>query len=181
MRKLHVFLCLRGLDRYCVRATRLISELGITPASVAAVGKLREDGKLSNQGVDELFGILCEKAEGIHHGEHRDHREETKAIRQGESTQVSSSVSSMISVVNSSLTHAEAAAKARGLLLVRDDAALAKWVDQAIAENAQAAADVKAGKVQAVGRLVGAVVKLSGGTLDAKNVRDALLAKLSNG
>jgi aspartyl-tRNA(Asn)/glutamyl-tRNA(Gln) amidotransferase subunit B len=99
---------------------------------------------------------------------------------QGESTQLSSSVSSVISVVNSSLAHAEAIAKERGLLLVRDDAALAKWVDQAIAENAQAAADVKAGKVQAVGRLVGAVVKLSGGTLDAKNVRDALLAKLSN-
>jgi aspartyl-tRNA(Asn)/glutamyl-tRNA(Gln) amidotransferase subunit B len=159
---------------------RLISDLGITPESVAAIGKLREDGKLSNQGVDELFGALCEKAEGIHHGEHRDHREDTKAMGQGESTQLSSSVSSVISVVNSSLAHAEAIAKERGLLLVRDDAALAKWVDQAIAENAQAAVDVKAGKVQAVGRLVGAVVKLSGGTLDAKNVRDALLAKLSN-
>jgi aspartyl-tRNA(Asn)/glutamyl-tRNA(Gln) amidotransferase subunit B len=161
---------------------RLISELGITPASVAAIGKLREDGKLSNQGVDELFGALCEeKKEGIHHGEHRDHREEMQKHGRGDAAQVPSSVSSVISVVNSSLAHAEATAKARGLLLVRDDAALAKWVDQAIAENAQAAADVKAGKVQAVGRLVGAVVKLSGGTLDAKNVRDALLAKLSNG
>lgn len=157
---------------------RLISELGITPAAVAAIGKLREDGKLSNQGVDELFGILCEKAEGIHHGEHGD---EAKKSGHGSDAQAPSSVSSVISVVNSSLDHAEATAKARGLLLVRDDAALAKWVDQAIAENAQAAADVRAGKVQAVGRLVGAVVKLSGGTLDAKNVRDALLAKLSNG
>lgn len=160
---------------------RLISELGITPASVAAVGKLREDGKLSNQGVDELFGALCEKAEGIHHGEHGEHGDEAKQSVQSSATPMSSSVSSVISVVNSSLARAESTAKDRGLLLVRDDAALAKWVDQAIAENAQAAADVKAGKVQAVGRLVGAVVKLSGGTLDAKNVRDALLAKLSNG
>ena len=160
---------------------RLISELGITPASVAAVGKLREDGKLSNQGVDELFGALCEETKGIYHGEHGEHGEEAKQSVQGSATPMSSSVSSVISVVNSSLAHAEATAKDRGLLLVRDDAALAKWVDQAIAENAQAAADVKAGKVQAVGRLVGAVVKLSGGTLDAKNVRDALLTKLSNG
>jgi aspartyl-tRNA(Asn)/glutamyl-tRNA(Gln) amidotransferase subunit B len=158
---------------------RLISEVGITPASVAAVGKLREDGKLSNQGVDELFGALCEKAKGIYHGDHGEHGDEAKQSVQGSATPMSSSVFSVISVVHASLSHAEAIAKDRGLLLVRDDAALAKWVDQAIAENAQAAADVKAGKVQAVGRLVGAVVKLSGGTLDAKNVRDALLAKLS--
>jgi aspartyl-tRNA(Asn)/glutamyl-tRNA(Gln) amidotransferase subunit B len=177
---------------------RLISDLGITPESVAAIGKLREDGKLSNQGVDELFGILCEeKAEEVHRGG-RGERGERQGVQGTESIDganaspatfssvpnpsLSFSASSASSAVNvsSSLAHAEATAKDRGLLLVRDDAALAKWVDQAIAENAQAAADVKAGKVQAVGRLVGAVVKLSGGTLDAKNVRDALLAKLSN-
>ena len=174
---------------------RLISELGISPVSVAAVGKLREDGKLSNQGVDELFGALCEEdAEDVHRGGRGERRERqggqgnesstTSAAARlslSSSPALSSSAFSASSAVNVFLAHAEATAKDRGLLLVRDDAALAKWVDQAIAENAQAAADVKAGKVQAVGRLVGAVVKLSGGTLDAKNVRDALLAKLSNG
>lgn len=75
----------------------------------------------------------------------------------------------------------EQLAKDRNMLTVRDDAAMAKWVDQAIAENAQAAADVKAGKLAAVGRLVGAAMKHSGGSGDAKTLREAILARLGAG
>ncbi|MBL8746026.1 MAG: Asp-tRNA(Asn)/Glu-tRNA(Gln) amidotransferase subunit GatB [Phycisphaerae bacterium] len=71
-----------------------------------------------------------------------------------------------------------AAAERLRLLQVRDDAALAAWCDQAIASNPAAASDVRAGKMQAVGRLVGEVMKLSGGNADAKAVREALLERL---
>lgn len=69
-------------------------------------------------------------------------------------------------------------ADSRGLLIVRDDAAMDRWCAEAIAQNAKAADDVKAGKDAALGRLVGAVMKLSGGRADAAGVREALIKVL---
>lgn len=74
--------------------------------------------------------------------------------------------------------NAEALAQARGMLIVRDDAAMARWIDEAIAAHPKAAEDVRAGKLQAAGRLVGEVMKKAGASADAKTVREALLAKL---
>jgi aspartyl-tRNA(Asn)/glutamyl-tRNA(Gln) amidotransferase subunit B len=71
-----------------------------------------------------------------------------------------------------------ALAAERGMLIVRDEGAIERWVEQAIAENAKAADDVRAGKLQAIGRLVGAVMKLSGGAADAADIRQRLLKKL---
>lgn len=73
---------------------------------------------------------------------------------------------------------ARAAAERLDLLQVRDDGALAGWCEQVIAGNAQAATDVRGGKMQAIGRLVGEVMKLSGGNADAKAVRERLLSRL---
>ena len=56
--------------------------------------------------------------------------------------------------------------------------ALQAWCDEAIAEQADTARMVREGKVQAVGRLIGAVMARSGGAADAKAVREALLRKL---
>jgi aspartyl-tRNA(Asn)/glutamyl-tRNA(Gln) amidotransferase subunit B len=69
-------------------------------------------------------------------------------------------------------------ARERGLLTVRDDAAMEGWIDQVIAANAKVAADVRAGKLAAAGRLVGEVMKLSGGQADAKAVRERIVARL---
>jgi aspartyl-tRNA(Asn)/glutamyl-tRNA(Gln) amidotransferase subunit B len=74
---------------------------------------------------------------------------------------------------------AAAVAEFEGLLIRRDPAKLAAWCDAAIAAHPQAAADVRAGKMQAIGRLVGEVMKQAAGAADAKEVREALLAKLS--
>ena len=73
---------------------------------------------------------------------------------------------------------AELAAQ-RGLLIVRDDAAMAGWITQVIEANPAAAQDVRAGKLQAAGRLVGEVMKLAAGKADAKTVREALLKALA--
>jgi aspartyl-tRNA(Asn)/glutamyl-tRNA(Gln) amidotransferase subunit B len=71
-----------------------------------------------------------------------------------------------------------ALAEARGLVQVRDEAAMAEWVEAAIGQQPQAAEDFAGGKDAAVGRLVGAVMKASGGSADAKAVREALVKRL---
>jgi aspartyl-tRNA(Asn)/glutamyl-tRNA(Gln) amidotransferase subunit B len=71
-----------------------------------------------------------------------------------------------------------AVADARGLQLVRDDGALERAVDEVIAANAALADRVRGGKVQAVGALIGLVMKQARGQADAARVRELLLARL---
>ena len=78
-------------------------------------------------------------------------------------------------------TPPESLAQSRGLLLVRDDAAIDAWVQQAIDANPQAAADVRAGKEAAAGRIVGAAAKLAAGKADAAELRKRIMAALGRG
>jgi aspartyl-tRNA(Asn)/glutamyl-tRNA(Gln) amidotransferase subunit B len=73
---------------------------------------------------------------------------------------------------------ARAIAEREGLLQVSDAAALGAWADEAIAELPAIAEQVRAGKLQAIGRLIGEVMKRSGGQADAKAVREILLTRL---
>ncbi|MFM9168561.1 MAG: Asp-tRNA(Asn)/Glu-tRNA(Gln) amidotransferase GatCAB subunit B, partial [Phycisphaerales bacterium] len=91
------------------------------------------------------------------------------------------SVDALVAAVAGTDDDPKAAAERAGLLVVRDDAALDGWVDQAIAANAQAAADVRAGKGAAIGRIVGAVMKLAGGKADAKTANERIMARLKEG
>ncbi|MFT3687282.1 MAG: Asp-tRNA(Asn)/Glu-tRNA(Gln) amidotransferase subunit GatB [Phycisphaerales bacterium] len=75
----------------------------------------------------------------------------------------------------------QALAQQRGLLLVRDDSAIDGWVQQAIDANPQAAADVRAGKEAAAGRIVGAAAKLAAGKADAAELRKRIMAALGRG
>jgi aspartyl-tRNA(Asn)/glutamyl-tRNA(Gln) amidotransferase subunit B len=68
--------------------------------------------------------------------------------------------------------------EARGLAVVSDEGALITAVDEAIAGNADAADKIRAGKVQAVGALVGAVMKTTRGQADASVVRRLVLERL---
>ena len=72
----------------------------------------------------------------------------------------------------------ERVAEALGVMVVRDEGQLETWCDEAIAAMPEIADDVRAGKVQAVGRLIGDVRNRSGGSADAKSVREMLLKKL---
>ncbi|MCK6476112.1 MAG: Asp-tRNA(Asn)/Glu-tRNA(Gln) amidotransferase subunit GatB [Phycisphaerales bacterium] len=135
------FLLQSGMKRANERGVPL-HELGISPAQVAAVGRLREDGRLSAAGADELFGLLCEP--GVP-------------------------------------ADAEHLASERGLLIVRDDAAIEKWIDQVLAANQSIVEQIRAGKQQAVGRLVGETMKLASGSADAKTVRELILKRIGAG
>lgn len=73
---------------------------------------------------------------------------------------------------------ASSLAEARGMLIVRDDAAIDRWCDEAVAAHPKAADDVRAGKMQAIGRLVGDVMQRASGQADAAEVRRRLIARL---
>jgi aspartyl-tRNA(Asn)/glutamyl-tRNA(Gln) amidotransferase subunit B len=66
----------------------------------------------------------------------------------------------------------------RGLRVVSDIAALEQAAEDAIAANPDVADKVRAGKVAAVGALVGAVMKATRGQADAAAVKEILLKKL---
>ncbi len=68
---------------------------------------------------------------------------------------------------------------ARGLAVVSDEGALIAAVDEAIAANPDVAAKVRDGKVAAVGPLIGAVIRATGGQADAARVRQLILDRLS--
>jgi aspartyl-tRNA(Asn)/glutamyl-tRNA(Gln) amidotransferase subunit B len=66
-----------------------------------------------------------------------------------------------------------------GLRQVTDTSALQAWVDEAIAENPGPVEQYRGGKDGALNAVLGAVMKRSGGSADAKAVRELLVARLA--
>ncbi|USN99920.1 MAG: Asp-tRNA(Asn)/Glu-tRNA(Gln) amidotransferase subunit GatB [Phycisphaeraceae bacterium] len=75
---------------------------------------------------------------------------------------------------------AEAVAEYEGWLIVRDEGAMAAWIDEVIAANPSIVEQIRGGKQQAAGRLIGEVMKKSGGSADAKAVREMLLERIGS-
>ncbi|MDA3963533.1 MAG: Asp-tRNA(Asn)/Glu-tRNA(Gln) amidotransferase GatCAB subunit B, partial [Planctomycetota bacterium] len=72
----------------------------------------------------------------------------------------------------------EAYFTSRGMIQETDSAALDEWVAAVVADNAAVVEQIQGGNVKAIGRLVGAAMKLSGGKADPKAVKAAIAAKL---
>ncbi len=70
-------------------------------------------------------------------------------------------------------------AKQRGLIQTSDEGSLEEWVVQAMNENPQAVADVKAGEDKAIGFLVGQVMKLSKGQANPGMVQSLIRKKIA--
>ena len=68
--------------------------------------------------------------------------------------------------------------QARGLLLVSDDSALLKAIDEALSASPDVVEKIQQGKLQAAGAIVGAVMKATGGQADAAKVKELLFQKL---
>jgi aspartyl-tRNA(Asn)/glutamyl-tRNA(Gln) amidotransferase subunit B len=66
----------------------------------------------------------------------------------------------------------------RGLAVVRDESALEKAIDEAVAANPKAVEDYLKGKESAIMALVGPVMRATKGQADAGTVRDLLKRKL---
>jgi aspartyl-tRNA(Asn)/glutamyl-tRNA(Gln) amidotransferase subunit B len=114
-----------------------LPSLAITPAQVARVITLVEEGTLTNK-------LARQVVDGVLAGE-------------GEPDEV---------------------VEARGLAVVSDEGALMTAVDEAIEADVDAAEKIRGGKVQAVGALVGRVMKATRGQADASVVRRLLLERL---
>ncbi|MSS84725.1 Asp-tRNA(Asn)/Glu-tRNA(Gln) amidotransferase subunit GatB [Actinomycetaceae bacterium WB03_NA08] len=69
-------------------------------------------------------------------------------------------------------------AAARGLEVVSDDSALQSAIDQEIADNPDVVEKIRGGKVQAIGALVGGVMKATRGQADAARVRELIAQTL---
>ena len=67
---------------------------------------------------------------------------------------------------------------ARGLAVVSDDSSLQKAVDDALAAQPAVADRIRGGNLQAVGAVIGAVMKATRGQADAARVRELVLATL---
>nr|HQV20317.1 Asp-tRNA(Asn)/Glu-tRNA(Gln) amidotransferase GatCAB subunit B [Gordonia sp. (in: high G+C Gram-positive bacteria)] len=68
----------------------------------------------------------------------------------------------------------------RGLEVVRDDSALQKAVDEALAANPDIVEKIKGGKVKAAGKIVGDVMKATRGQADAARVQELVLDAVNN-
>jgi len=90
----------------------------------------------------------------------------------------SSAADKLFGLLCSSDQTPENLAEENNLVQVTDGGAIDSWVTEAIEAQPQAAEDVRAGKNAAIGRLVGEVMKRSGGAADAKTVREKLLLQL---
>ena len=66
----------------------------------------------------------------------------------------------------------------RNLVIVNDDAALFAAIDAAVAAAPEVAARIQEGKLAAVGALIGAIMKTTGGRADAARARALLLERL---
>ena len=66
----------------------------------------------------------------------------------------------------------------RGKIQVQDAGQLSAWVAATIAQEAKVVADVKGGKLAALGRLVGVTMKLSGGKAEPNAVKVELMRQL---
>ncbi|MGO3290132.1 MULTISPECIES: Asp-tRNA(Asn)/Glu-tRNA(Gln) amidotransferase subunit GatB [unclassified Brachybacterium] len=68
--------------------------------------------------------------------------------------------------------------EAEGLAVVSDDSVLTGAVDQAIADSPDVVAKIRSGKVQAIGALIGPIMKATRGQADAGRVREIIMEKL---
>ena len=69
-------------------------------------------------------------------------------------------------------------AQREGLLQVRDDSLLARWIDEVLAEHPEEAARCAKGERKLIGVLVGFAMKKSGGRADPKRVNQLLVQRL---
>jgi aspartyl-tRNA(Asn)/glutamyl-tRNA(Gln) amidotransferase subunit B len=73
----------------------------------------------------------------------------------------------------------EAIVRSKGLTQVSDETTIAAAVDAVLAENPKAVADYRAGNARALGALVGAVRKRTGGTANPAVVNRILMERIA--
>jgi aspartyl-tRNA(Asn)/glutamyl-tRNA(Gln) amidotransferase subunit B len=160
---------LTGFYERCVERVLAGGSARLPEASQAAAKLLLNAGarRANERGVAiHEIGIHADQVAGI------------IALRQAQAVG-SSAADELFGLLCETEESAAAVAQRRGLLQVSDEGELDAWCARAVAAQPQAAADYRAGKAAALGRLVGEVMKLSGGRADAAKARERLARRLT--
>ena len=113
----------------------------------------------------ETLGITAEQVAGL-------------AALKGAGGVGSTAADALFEALCDSDASAQETADRLGLVQVSDAGALDGWIDEALAAHPQAAEDFAGGKDAAMGRIMGHVMKASGGSADAGSVRGRLVERL---
>ncbi|MEQ8843933.1 MAG: Asp-tRNA(Asn)/Glu-tRNA(Gln) amidotransferase subunit GatB [Phycisphaerales bacterium] len=186
------------------RVERLVGELGLSIGDATVVlddwwrAKLFEAAHrgLVEQGVEAkaaargVANLLTQKMAGVHwdrpdadgRGRFVDARmvAEIVALRLAEKVS-SNGADALVEAICTSDHRGEkmeALAERMDVLIVQDDAAIDAWCRAAIKAHPQAAEEVRGGKAQAIGRLIGHAMQAAGGSGDPKAIRGRLLELL---
>jgi aspartyl-tRNA(Asn)/glutamyl-tRNA(Gln) amidotransferase subunit B len=130
---------LGDLTRLLNASGQEIGETNVTPARLAAIVTMVDEGKISGTAAKEVLEACFETGAGP-----------------------------------------ETVVQERGLAQIQDRDFVAAAVRAAIEANPKAAADVRAGKMEAVNALVGPVMRETRGRVNAAQVRELILAELAN-
>ncbi|MCL4221984.1 MAG: Asp-tRNA(Asn)/Glu-tRNA(Gln) amidotransferase subunit GatB [Phycisphaerales bacterium] len=163
----------RPLAEFYLDAERACERAGVAPARAArgvANALLQSGLRLSNErgvGIEEL-GIEAEQVGAL------------VTLREEGSLGSSALDGLFARLCDAAMRGQEvrALAEREGLLTVRDAGQLAAWVEQVLAGNPAIVEQIRGGKQQAIGRLIGETMKLSGGAADAAEVRRLILEKI---
>ncbi len=142
--------------------------MSASDAAIAAAKLLLNAGtRLANERACavEALGITADQIAGI-------------ALMRAAGDLGSTAADEVFEVLCDSKESAAAAAERLNLLQVSDAGALDAWIDEALAAHPQAGEDFAAGKDAAMGRIMGHVMKASGGSADAGMVRARLIERL---
>ncbi|MFN2389276.1 MAG: Asp-tRNA(Asn)/Glu-tRNA(Gln) amidotransferase subunit GatB, partial [Actinomycetota bacterium] len=175
------------------RRARFGSEYGLAPADVAVLTATRslsdwfeeaartypgDAKKIANWIIADLFGLLNEA--GIEPAESRIAPAQLAALVELVDSGVISGkqAKQVLGEMFATGEDPAAIAAARGLRQESDETELARVVDEVIAENADAAAKVRAGNLGTLGFLVGRVMKKTTGRANPQMVNELLRSRL---
>jgi aspartyl-tRNA(Asn)/glutamyl-tRNA(Gln) amidotransferase subunit B len=133
-----------------------IAKIGISPRQLAELAKMLAEGKINATAASRIFDVMV-----------------PRVIPLAATIHGTSGVTATLTVVE--------IAQREGLLAISDTPAIEQWIDQAIAANPQAVADVKEGgkkQQKAFGFLTGQVMQLSRGAAAPAEVQRLLRQKL---
>ena len=163
-------------------ANALLDERGVADFFEAIVAKLSSDGDASVAGkllLNQMAKISNERECRVDQlGVSIDQVVELISMRR-ENQIGAQSIEPLLELLIESDSSAPSVAEEAGMIVVLDESQLEQWCLAAIDANEQAADDVRNGKMAAIGRLMGHVMKSSGGSADAKVVQAKLREMLS--
>ncbi len=168
-----------GLPDYDIRV--LTEERPVAEFFEAVVRLFPEPKEVSNWMMSELLRLLKEEGVAVEELplrlEPADFAQVLRLVKEGKINR--NTGKGLLAEVFKTGRSPEELVRERGLERITDEEALAQVAEQVLAENPKAVSDYKSGKREALGFLLGQVMRATRGKADPKLARELLLRKLS--